>query len=305
MSAANPEPGPLALGVDLGGTKIAAGLFDDRGSRIGDLAIAPTEAHRPAGETVATLFRVIDQAAAHLPNGRAISGIGIGSTGPLDPSTGTILEAETLPNLFHFPLTRTVAERFGLPVKITNDGNAFALAEALFGAARGHSIVVGVTLGTGCGCGIVIHGKILEGATANTGEVYRAPIAGRGFDEVLSGPGLETIYAELTTLKASGREISELARRGDAGATGAFSAFGRLLAEGLGTIAAVVDPSVIVLGGSVSASFELFAPSLREALPRYVAPQVARSLAILPATLGSSAGALGGAALFFSGDPIR
>lgn len=296
----------FALGVDLGGTTISAGLFDESGRIHGELVSIPTEAHGPAEKTICNLLHVIDKAASSArADDLQLEGVGVGSTGPLDPQSGQLLQAESLPNLLFFPLGETVAKRSGLPVSVTNDGNAFALAEARFGAGKGKSIVVGVTLGTGCGCGIIIEGKIVEGATANSGEIYRAPLAGGNFDEVLSGRGLEKIFHEKTGRHRPGSEISKLADDGDSDALETFRTFGRKVAAGLGTIAAVLDPSVVVLGGSVSSSFRHFSPALLEDLKRYVAPQVAAGITIVPTHLGAVAGALGGAALVFSGETIR
>jgi len=295
----------VALGVDLGGTKIAAGLFNERGGLHGKICIEPTQADKPRERTIESLFRAVEGALRHVPRGKSLLGIGIGSTGPLDPATCTILEAETLPRLFYYPIGKALEKRFGLPVRMTNDGNAFALAEARFGAARGHSIVVGITLGTGCGCGVVIEGRILEGATANTGEVYRAPVSGKCFDEVLSSRGLMACFAEATGRSAPGHEIYRLARKRDRSALRSYAEFGRRVAQGIGTIAAVLDPSVIVLGGSVAEGFEYFLPALRKDLPRYVAPQVVKHLRLRRSHLGSRAGALGGAALIYTSSTIR
>ncbi|MBI4605904.1 MAG: ROK family protein [Planctomycetes bacterium] len=294
----------LAVGVDLGGTKIAAGLFDREGRALGGLSTVPTEAHGPPERTIENLLGAVGEALARA-EGRRVIGIGFGSTGPLDPTLGVLLEAESLPRLHGFPLKATVEARIGVRVSITNDGNAFALAEALHGAGRGRGIVVGVTLGTGCGCGVVIHGRILEGATANTGELYRAPVAGATFDEVLSGRGLARLYLQEAGREAPGADISRLADAGDPAALRAFGAFGRTVAQGLGIIASIVDPHVFVLGGSVAASFRHFEGSLQRDLPAYVAPQVAAKLEIVPSALGPGAGALGGAALVFSGETIR
>jgi glucokinase len=291
----------LALGVDLGGTKIAAGVFDGLGGLRGRLAVRPTQALGPAEGTVANLFAAIDAALATAGSEASrLGGIGVGTTGPLDPRAGTILEAETLPNLFHFPLRRALEDHYGLRAALSNDANCFALSEATFGAGRGEEIVVGITLGTGCGCGVVIRGRILEGATANAGEVYRALVGERTFDEALSGGGLERLYREGTGRAASGAEVSRLAAAGDAGALAAFASYGGWLARGLGIIAAVLDPGVIVLGGSVASAFPHFEAALRSDIGKYVAPAAARRLRIVPSQQGVEAGARGAAALLLA-----
>ena len=296
----------LAVGVDLGGTKIASGLFDASGNLHGELSSIPTEASGPKEKTVQNIFKAIDQALRHSEGTRdGIAGIGVGSTGPLDPKSGKILEADNLPELHNFNLREALEARYGAPVLMTNDGNAFALAEALHGAGKGCGIVVGVTLGTGCGCGVILHGKILEGATANTGEVYRAPVREMSFDEALSGRGLERIYLKKTREPRSGKEISRLAGCGDIPAIESFLEFGQVVGEGLGILASVIDPHVMVLGGSVSQSFRFFSRTLRQGLARHVAPQVGSTLQVLPAKLGALAGALGAGALVFSGETLR
>ncbi|MEC7923071.1 MAG: ROK family protein, partial [Planctomycetota bacterium] len=178
--------------------------------------------------------------------------------GPLDASSGTLLEIPTLPGLQYFPLRGTLVQRYETRVEISNDGNCFALGEALYGAASSEAVVLGVTLGTGCGAGLVVEGRIHEGATFNAGEVYRAPCGERSFDEVLSGPGLEQLYRERVGSKRPGPEISELARNGDPAARAVFEAFGIEVARGLGILVAVFDPQVVVLGGGVGSAFDCF-----------------------------------------------
>lgn len=293
-----PDRPACAIGVDLGGTKIAAGLFDASGALLGALHRAPTLATGPREVTLASLHGVIARALGDLPPGMRALGVGIGSSGPLDPVSGTILGATNLQNLSGFPLLEEVTRRFGLDAAITNDGNAFALAEAQFGAGAGESIVVGVTLGTGCGCGIVLGGQLLEGATANAGEVYLACAGPRGnFDEVLSGKGLSRELELATGERVSGEEIHRRASQGDAAALAAYTSFGRAVGGGLATIVAVLDPRALVLGGSAARGLEWFLPALREELFRRVAPAIGQSLKILPSALGDCAGALGGAAL--------
>lgn len=292
----------LAVGVDLGGTKIAAGVFEPGGNLLGELAIEPAVADGPAEGTREALLRAIDrvlQGAAVDPG--ALEGIGVGAPGPLDTRSGTLLEVPTLPGLHYFPLRGTLVQRYGTRVEMSNDGNCFALGEALYGAARAEAIVLGVTLGTGCGAGLVVDGRIHEGATCNAGEVYRAPCGGRTFDEALSGPGLERLYHERLGKTRTGREISDLARAGDPDAKAVFEVFGGEVARGLGILAAVLDPQVIVLGGGVAAAFDCFGEIVTREIGRYLAPTAAEQLKIVASAAGAASGASGAAALVFSG----
>ena len=292
----------LAVGVDLGGTKIAAGVFDSSGGLLGELIVELTRADGPAEATSEALLAAVQRAleSAAVDAGE-LSGIGVGTPGPLDPVAGTLLEIPTLPQLHYFPLRGTLAQRYETRVELSNDGNCFALGEALYGVARAEPIVLGVTLGTGCGVGFVVGGKIHEGATCNAGEVYRAACGERTFDEALSGPGLERLYRERLGRTKAGREISDLARGGDPDAKAVFEVFGTEVARGLGILGAVLDPQVIVLGGSVSGAFDCFGEIVKREIGRYLSPTAVQQLKIVPSTAGPASGALGAAALIFSG----
>ena len=291
----------LAVGVDLGGTKIAAGVFDSSGRLRGELAVRPSLAAGPAEGTSEALLGSIDQALASASvRADELEGIGVGAPGPLDPAAGNLLEVPTLPQLRYFPLRGTLLQRYEARVEVNNDGNCFALGEGLFGAARGVGIVLGVTLGTGCGVGVVVDGRIHEGATCNAGEVYRALCGEKTFDETLSGPGLERLYLERCEAEKTGLEITALARAGDADARDVFDCFAGELARGLGLLAAVVDPHVIVLGGSVATAFDCFGALLVERISEYIAPSAAEQLKIFPSAGGPAAAAQGAAALVFS-----
>jgi glucokinase len=292
----------FAVGVDLGGTKVAAGVFDAEGRARGKLAVFPSRAEGPAEGTRDSLFEAIDAALVNAGvDVRELAGIGIGSPGPLDPRAGKILVTPNMPQMGGFPLVSVVRERYRTPVEMSNDGNCFALAEACVGAGKGASVVLGVTLGTGCGVGVVIQGKLLEGPTASTGEVYLAVVGDRTYDEALSGPGLERLWRELTGTTLSGPEITARASAGDPQSRKVFRAFGEQCAKGLGVFAAVLDPEVIVLGGSVAAAFEHFGDIVRREIARYVSPSVAANVRIVPSELGPGAGAIGAASLVFSG----
>ncbi len=291
----------LAVGVDLGGTKIAAGVFEPDGKLLGGLAVEPTLADGPAEGSRQALLRAVDGALAGAGvDPGALAGIGVGSPGPLDAQSGTLLEIPTLPGLHYFPLRGTIAQHYGTQVEISNDGNCFALGEALYGAARAECVVLGVTIGTGCGAGLVVEGRIHEGATFNAGEVYRAPCGERTFDEALSGSGLQRLYLERVGHSRTGPEISDLARKGDPGAREVFEAFGVDVARGLGILAAVLDPQVIVLGGGVASAFDCFGEVVQREIGQYMAPTAAGQLRIVASEGGAAAGAAGAAALVFS-----
>ena len=291
----------LAVGVDLGGTKIAAGIFEPGGKLVGDLVIEPTLADGPAEGSWQAFLRAVDGAIAGAGvDSGALAGIGVGAPGPLDASSGTLLEIPTLPGLQYFPLRGRLVQRYETRVEISNDGNCFALGEALYGAASSEAVVLGVTMGTGCGVGLVVDGRIHEGATFNAGEVYRAPCGERTFDEALSGPGLEQLYRERVGSNRPGPEISELARNGDPVAREVFEAFGVDVARGLGILAAVLDPQVVVLGGGVAAAFDCFGEVVKREIGHYLAPTAAEQLRIVASEAGAAAGAAGAAALVFS-----
>ena len=298
--------GQLAVGVDLGGTKVAAGVFDSEGSRQGELAVRDALAAGPAEGTVDAICGVIESALGSA--GLAITdviGIGIGSPGPLDPRAGQILHTPNLPNLRGCRLCDSVRSRFdGAAVSMSNDGNCFALAEARVGAGRNRSIVLGVTLGTGCGIGVVINGQILEGPNASTGEVWRAQVGDRSYDDAVSGTGLERLWREHTGTEKGGEEISRLADGGDESALDVYRRFADQAALGLGNFSALLDPSIVVLGGSVAGAFSHFGERLNQEIRRYVSAPACDRLEVVPTKLGAGAGAIGAAGLMFSGGPL-
>lgn len=282
------------VGVDLGGTKVAAGLFNTDRKLLTEIVTTPTEADRPAEVTLGNIERVIRQV---LPAATTPVAIGVGSTGPVDARTGRFLEATSLPNLYFFDLAAWARDRFGVPLFLENDANCLALGEAMQGAGAGHAAVVAVTLGTGFGCGIVLDGAMYSGVTGNAGEVAFCPVAGATYDEMLSGAGVRRFYERVRNAptELTAREIGDLAEAGEASALEAWRYFGEAVGSGLGTIAAVLDPSICVIGGSVSARFELFREALEGRLRGILAPEAGRRIQVVAAQLGAAAGVIGAA----------
>lgn len=288
------------IGIDLGGTKIAAAAFDRDHQRLGNVQSIPTMARQPAALTLMNLKRVVGQARRAAELESAPLAVGMGSPGPLDTTQGRLLQIDTLPNLSNFNMAGFVEAELGAPLFLENDANCFALGEALAGAGREHSTVVGLTLGTGFGCGIIVDGQIQTGARGNAGEVSHCRVAGGTFDEMLSGSGVQRFYQQITGKEPPvPKELGKMAEEGDTDAIATWEAYGAALGEGIGMICAVVDPSICVLGGSVARRFSLFQVSLERVMRPWLCSPSAEEIKVIPAQLDNTAGVTGAAEYAF------
>src|SRR5580658_5123438 len=159
--------GDVILGVDIGGTKVAVGIVD-RDGKILTQGRKPMIANSTAEAGFEAVTNAIDSMISAAPDG--FQSIGICAPGPLDPKSGVVLNPPNLPCWRNFPLAARVAEVYRVPVKVDNDANAAALAETIWGAARGYCYVFYATVGTGIGTGIVLDGGIYHGHTGSAGE---------------------------------------------------------------------------------------------------------------------------------------
>ena len=287
---------PYIIGIDLGGTKITAAAFDRDHRRLGQVQSIPTMARQPLALTLMNLKRVVGQARRAAGLEGAPLAVGMGSPGPLDAPNGRLLEIDTLPNLSNFNMAGFVEAELGAQLHLENDANCFALAEARVGAGREHSVVAGLTLGTGFGCGIVAGGQIQTGARGNAGEVAHCRVAGGTFDEMLSGSGVQRFYQQIAGKEAPPpKELGKMAEEGNADAVATWEAYGAAVGEGIGMICAVVDPSVCVLGGSVARRFSLFQASLERVMRQWLCSPSAEEIKVVPAQLDNTAGVTGAA----------
>src|SRR5260370_28770914 len=284
------------IGVDVGGTKWAAGLVNSSGE-----ITHPTRVPMVAGDAVAGLAAVTSainsvRAAANLEPGLqgSISGIGICAPGPLDPRTGVVINPPNLPGWRNFPLAAEISKAYRLPVRVDNDGNAAALAEALWGAGRGYRNVFCTTLGTGIGTGIVFDRRIYHGRTGSAAEGghvtidYRGPRCGcgkRGCIEVLcSGPAIarraRALLAEpsreasfMRTLSGGNLErvqtetVPEAFRQVDSLAAEVLKTTADLLTVWLGNVIDLLEPDAIIFGGGLAEIMGAFFGRIRKELP--------------------------------------
>jgi glucokinase len=171
------------------------------------------------------------------------------------------------------------------------------LGESVWGAGKGYGTILGYTLGTGLGCAIVIDKRLFPGTNGMAGEIWPAPFKEETIEDVVSGRGVTGIYQKLTNQLKTAKEISILAQNGHLNAIEAWNIFGNALGFAVAWGINMIDPGVVILGGSIANSIELFSDSMETAVRKYVCPVPAGKTKIVKASLGDLAGFIGAAAL--------
>ena len=316
----NPIPSQesLYVGVDVGGTKVAAGLVDAAG-RILSQARVPMVSHGTAEAGLNAVLSAIEQV---ISGTSGIAGIGICSPGPLDPVTGIILNPPNLPCWRNFPLAESVQKIYPVRVRVDNDANAAALGETRWGAASGYKNVFYATIGTGIGTGIVVDGKIFHGRTGAAGEGghasidYRGPICGCGkpgcIEVLASGNAIARRARERISAGASssmvsiaggnidairGETVGKAFLAGDPLAKELLKETIEMLAVWLANMIDLLDPDVIVLGGGAASLYQPFFSQLHERITQLTVNPRSAEVPVLKAHYGADSGIAGGAAL--------
>jgi len=308
----------LYVGVDVGGTKVAAGLVDVDGRILSNIRVPMVS--RSSAE--AGLNAVLSAIAQATTGSDAIAGIGICSPGPLDPFAGVVLNPPNLPCWRNFALAESVQKVYPVPVKVDNDANAAALAEARWGAARECKNVFYATIGTGIGTGIVFDEKIFHGRTGAAGEGghnsvdYRGPICACGkpgcIEVLASGNAIARRARERiatgtssTMLELAGGNVDAIRGETVGKAFLAGDPFAKeliletieMLAVWFANMIDLLDPEVIVIGGGAATLYQPFYDQLRERIPQLAVNPRASEVPVLPAHYGAESGIAGGAAL--------
>lgn len=286
----------VRAGVDIGGTKIRIGLIDDQGQLLGLAEKISMKQFSSGDELMAVIAKTIKSMVADSPD-YFLRGVGVGAPGPLDDKHEKVMETPNTPIIQNYPLVERLQQHFDVPVKMNNDANVFVLGEAIAGAGRGEAYVYGITLGTGYGHGFVWDGKILSGAHGTATEYGLAPYNEGTFEDYVSGSALERSYARLSGKNQSGVQIFELAKAGNAHALTAWSLLGRSIGHSLVYVNHLLDPGIIVIGGSLAAGFDFFITSLREVVDSHLFENQRNRLRIEPAELGDAAPVIGAASL--------
>jgi glucokinase len=311
----------MRIGVDIGGTKVAAGLVDATGAITRKVRV-PMVSAGTAAAGFGAVAAAIETVFAGAPDARAsVAGIGLCSPGPLDPARGVVINPPNLPCWRGFPLAAEVERVFGVPARVDNDANAAGLAEVLWGAGQGNASVFYATLGTGIGAGIIFDRKIYHGRTGSAAEGghvtidYRGPRCGCGkfgcIEALASGPAIARL-AQARLADGTGSRILELAgswdairtehvgqafRDGDRIAKAVLDEIALLLTVWLGNIVDLLEPDCIVVGGGVAEMMSPYFEQISGTLPKWSINQRAGEIPLVMARYGSDAGIAGAAAL--------
>jgi glucokinase len=274
--------GDVIVGVDLGGTNVRAAAV--RGGKIVARAVRRISGKAAEEVVLGEIFETIDEVI-----GGEVSGIGIGVPSVVDVERGIVYAVENIPAWREVPLKDKLESRYGCPACVNNDANAFALGELHFGKGRGYRNMVGLTIGTGLGAGIIIGGRLYSGPNCGAGEIGSIPYRDATVERYAAGQFFQHEAG------AGGDVVFDRALRGDAEALRLFHAFGLELGHAILTILYAYDPELIVLGGSISRAYRFFEAGMRERLKSFAYQHVLETLVIAPsetedaATLGAAA----------------
>ncbi|MDX6386596.1 MAG: glucokinase [Gaiellaceae bacterium] len=291
--------GKRVIGIDLGGTKILAGVVADDG-RVEHRRETPTPT-----QSQDDLLAGLDAAVEELLSDD-IAAIGFGIPSPIDQKRGRALQAVNIPLDDSVDLRSRMAERFGRPVGIENDANAAAYAEFHFGAARDVDAMVMLTLGTGCGGGAVIDGKLFRGwaefghiVIVHDGIPCQGTCTGHGHLEAyVTGIAAAKLAQAEFGPAVDAHRLVRLAKEGESRAIEILDGIGRHLGSGIGSLVNIFNPELVVIGGGFAAAGDFVLDPAREVLRRE-ALAGARETPIVRAQLGTAAGLIGAALVAF------
>ncbi|WP_210469808.1 ROK family protein [Sporosarcina sp. 6E9] len=307
------------VGVDLGGTKIATALHDQKGTVIHRVQYQTTTL-KSAEEVINCLVNSVNEVRGDYP----IAGVGVASPGAVDTEKGLILKGTNLPEWSNIPLQQEMESKLKLPVKVVNDANAAAWGEYYAGAGKDSKTMVYVTLSTGIGSGIVLDGKLLLGSNGFAGELGHTVIGQEGaicscgqvgcWEVLASGTAMArfatvaaaknfTLMTELAKQDGTpigAKHLFEANRQGDMIASEVVDKVTDYVALGLKNIVHTFNPDCIVIGGGVSlAGDDLFRPVLKKTRNLVMEPY-RETFRIVPALLGDDVGVIGAATLCYA-----
>ncbi|MCH4822459.1 ROK family protein [Gramella lutea] len=274
------------LGVDIGATKIHLGVVE--GNKVIQEVQFPTLPDASKEDIIHNLINGIESLGDH-----DLQGIGIGVPGLVDEKKGIVFDLLNISSWKRVELKKHLEDHFKIQVMITNDANVFALGEKIFGKGKDYRSMVGITMGTGFGTGIIANNKLYSGNLSGAGELGSIPYLDKTIEDYCSGKFFREQY------NLSGTTVFKNAEKGDPEALKILDEFGVHLANAIKTILYILSPEAIFLGGSVSRSFKYFEASLYNSLESFPFKKILEMLVIQTAYTNNIS-ILGAAALIIS-----
>ena len=277
--------GKCTIGIDLGGTNIRGGRVT--GDKLSDIVSRKTRTQESVEEVLQDLFALTDQLIDP-----TVAAIGIGVPGLVDAKEGIVFDVVNIPSWKEVPLQQHMEERYGVPVLVNNDANCFALGEFYFGQGKGSNSMIGLTIGTGLGSGIILNKKLYSGRNGGAGEFGMIEYLDQVYEYYASGQYFSNVYG------IDGEVVFAKAKEGDATSLTMYEEMGAHLGNAIKTILYALDVELIVLGGSVRHAFPFFQKTMWQRIHTFAYQKAKERLRIEVSALENS-GLLGAAALYY------
>ena len=257
----------MKIGIDLGGTNVRVALVDDNG--IVKVVKEPSKADKSVEETMDHIKGLIREVIT-----TEVKGIGIGVPSAIDPVKGIVYNVINIPSWKEVHIKDILEKEFHLPVYVNNDANCFVLGEKYYGLGKPFRNLLGVTLGTGVGSGVIIGGELYMGTHTCAGEIGCLPYLDHTYEHYCSSGFFKKWHG------TSGLEAYQAARDGNEGALAVWREFGEHVGALVSMILYTYDPQAIILGGSIANAYDLFAPAMFEKLKGFLFPNIVEDLVI-------------------------
>jgi glucokinase len=273
------------IGIDLGGTNIRGGLVSE--DNLSSVLSQKINASGSVDDVLTDLLSLVDKLISP-----SVKAIGIGVPGLVDTDHGIVYDVVNIPSWKQVPLGQLLGDRYHLPVYINNDANCFALGEFYFGKGKGANSMIGLTIGTGLGSGIIINKKLYAGRNGGAGEFGMIDYLDKYVEYYASGQFFQNFY------QTDGETVFKKAKEGDGKAIQMYEEMGAHLGNAVKTIMYALDVELIILGGSVRHAYPFFSKTLWQSLESFAFQNEVKNLKIEVSELANS-GLLGAAALYF------
>jgi glucokinase len=273
------------IGIDLGATNIRGALVED--GKLSDIESKRIKTKGTEQEVLEDVYTIIDNLIDS-----TVKGIGIGVPSVVDVLKGIVYDVQHIPSWKEVHLKQLLESKYRIPVFVNNDANCFALGEHYFGKGKGVADMVGLTIGTGLGAGIIIKNQLYAGPNCGAGEFGMVDYLDHNYEYYCSGSFFQNVYG------FSGEEVFEQAKKGEGWAQMLYQKLGTHLGNAIKMILYTYDPELIILGGSVPAAYSYFEKPMWERIQTFGFPKSVEKLQIKRSGLTNSA-ILGAAALYF------